>query len=122
MFQQPISATQLAQFSRVAGAFAGFGALVDVGLVHPFVQGHRMDTEIGGDLLDRHTGFAVASDADHVVTELLGVRPGHKDILPACPRRASQLRCHLFMQQTRILTPLLVSRDWNSLINTRIGP
>jgi hypothetical protein len=85
MFQQPISATQLAQFSRVAGAFAGFGALVDVGLVHPFVQGHRMDTEIGGDLLDRHTGFAVASDADHVVTELLGGKAwaqGHPSSLP----------------------------------------
>ncbi|WP_207549300.1 hypothetical protein, partial [Mycobacteroides abscessus] len=29
-----------------------------------------------------------------------GVRPGHKDILPAHPSRASQLRCHLFVQQT----------------------
>lgn len=59
-----------------------------------------MDPEIGSDLLDRHTGFAVARDADHVVAELLRVGPGHKNILPACPRRASQLRCHLFVQQT----------------------
>ncbi len=44
-----------------------------------------MDTEIGGDLLDRHTGFAVASDADHVVTELLGGKAwaqGHPSSLP----------------------------------------
>ena len=44
---------------------------------------------------------AVASDPDDVVTELLGIRPGHDDILPARPSRASQLRCHPFMQQTR---------------------
>ncbi|WP_131805671.1 DUF4192 family protein, partial [Mycobacteroides abscessus] len=31
-------------------------------------------------------------------------RPGHKDILPAHPSRASQLRCHLFVQQTQALS------------------
>jgi hypothetical protein len=58
-----------------------------------------VDTEIGGDLLDRHTVVAVASDPDDVVTELSGIRPGHNDILPAHPSWASQLRCHLFVQQ-----------------------
>ncbi|GCA98003.1 hypothetical protein NCCNTM_16380 [Mycolicibacterium sp. NCC-Tsukiji] len=60
-----------------------------------------MDTKIGGDLLDRHTIAAVAGDPDDIVAELAGVRPRHKDILPAHPSRASQLRCHLVVQQTR---------------------
>ncbi|QIV85338.1 hypothetical protein EXE63_15195 [Mycolicibacterium frederiksbergense] len=55
---------------------------------------------MSGDLFDRHTVIAVAGHADDIVTELTGVRPGHTDILPAHPSRASQLRCHLFVQQT----------------------
>ncbi|WP_309299376.1 DUF1326 domain-containing protein, partial [Mycobacterium kiyosense] len=35
-----------------------------------------------------------------VVAELAGVGPCHGDILPARPCWASQLRCHLFVQQT----------------------
>ncbi|QRZ07783.1 hypothetical protein JN086_05325, partial [Mycolicibacterium austroafricanum] len=42
----------------------------------------------------------VASDPDDVVAELAGVGPCHGDILPARPCWASQLRCHLFVQQT----------------------
>ncbi|MEF9469872.1 hypothetical protein M5F49_21480, partial [Mycobacteroides abscessus] len=42
-----------------------------------------------------------ASDPDDVVAELAGVGPCHGDILPARPCWASQLRCHLFVQQTR---------------------
>ena len=38
-----------------------------------------------GDLLERHTGIAVAGDPDDVVTELTGIRLGHSDILPARP-------------------------------------
>ena len=56
---------------------------------------------ISGDLLDRHTVIVVTSHPHNIVTELSGVRPGHKDILPAHPSRASQLRCHLFVQQTQ---------------------
>ncbi|BDE14803.1 hypothetical protein MKCMC460_36630 [Mycobacterium sp. 20KCMC460] len=59
-----------------------------------------MHSEIGGDLLDRYTVIAVASDPDDVVAELAGVGPCHGDILPARPCWASQLRCHLFVQQT----------------------
>jgi hypothetical protein len=58
--------------------------------------------EIGGDLLDRHTLVAVAGDPHNIVTKLLRVRPGHSDILPAHPPRASGLRCHPFAQQTLI--------------------
>src|SRR4029078_9652430 len=62
-----------------------------------------MHPEIGGDLLDRHTLFAVASDPHNVVAELLGIGPCHGDILPARPPWASDLRCHLSVQQTRML-------------------
>src|SRR3954471_12032173 len=59
-----------------------------------------MHPEITGDLLDRHPLFAVASDPHDVVAELLGIRPCHGDILPARPPWASDLRCHLSVQQT----------------------
>src|SRR6188472_4439096 len=59
-----------------------------------------MHPEISGDLLDRHTVFAVASDPHDVVAELLGIGPCHGDILPARPPWASDLRCHLSVQQT----------------------
>lgn len=49
----------------------------------------------------RHTIIAVASNPHDVVAELAGVGPGHKDIHPAHPPGASQLRCHLFVQQTQ---------------------
>ena len=62
-----------------------------------------MDTEIGRDLLDGHTVLAIAGDPHDVVAELLGIGPGHLDILSAHPSRASQLRCHLIVQQTRAI-------------------
>lgn len=61
-----------------------------------------MHPEIGGDLLDRHTVVAAAGDPDNIVTELLRIRPCHGDILPARPRWASDLGCHLFVQQTGV--------------------
>lgn len=44
-----------------------------------------MQTEIGGDLLERHTGIASASDPDDIVTELSGIGLGHVDILSGPP-------------------------------------
>ncbi|BEK85809.1 hypothetical protein NSK11_contig00178-0012 [Nocardia seriolae] len=58
-----------------------------------------MDSEIGGDLLQRHPGITVASYPDDIVTELTGIGLGHSDILPARPK-ASQIWCHLSMQQS----------------------
>ncbi|WP_373421211.1 replication initiator [Mycobacterium shigaense] len=55
-------------------------------------------------MLKRHTVVAVAGHAHHVVAELAGIGPCHGDILPACPRWASHLRCHLFVQQTQMAT------------------
>ncbi|WP_207550883.1 hypothetical protein, partial [Mycobacteroides abscessus] len=43
-------------------------------------------------------------------------RPGHKDILPAHPSRASQLRCHLFVQQTRVIVAHRIIR-LNGMVN-----
>jgi hypothetical protein len=36
---------------------------------------HAVDTEIGGDLLDRHTVITVAGDPHDIVAELAGIRP-----------------------------------------------
>ena len=44
-----------------------------------------MDSEVGGDLLDRHTVLAVAGDPHNIVTKLSGVGPWHNNILPARP-------------------------------------
>src|SRR5699024_6197194 len=62
-----------------------------------------MDTEVGGNLLERHTVFTILSDANNVVAELLGVGLGHNNILPGQPRRASQIRCHLLAHQPPLL-------------------
>jgi hypothetical protein len=102
LLQQTISATQLPQLRGLTGRAAGLGTVVDVGLAHPLRQGHRVHTEIGGDLLDGHTVVAVAGDPHDIVAELTGIRPCHSDILSACPPWASDLRCHLFVQQTRV--------------------
>src|SRR5690349_24393153 len=59
-----------------------------------------MHPEITGDLPDRHPVLAIAGDPHNVVAELLGIGPCHGDILPARPPWASDLRCHLFVQQT----------------------
>lgn len=70
------------------------------GAAYPLRQRHRVDTEVGGDLLDRHSRLTVPSDTDNVVAELLRVGLGHDGILPGQPHRASQIRCHLSVQQT----------------------
>ncbi|MGJ6127251.1 transposase [Mycolicibacterium sp. Y3] len=92
LLQQLDPPPRIPQLSRLTGALAGLGALIDISLAHPLVQGHRVHTEIRGDLLDRHAIIAVAGDPHDVVAELTGVRPRHTDILPAHPSRASQLR------------------------------
>ncbi|GAA4969321.1 hypothetical protein GCM10023225_09490 [Kineococcus glutinatus] len=43
-----------------------------------------MNTEVGGDLLQRHAGLTVPGDAHDVVAVLAGVGLGHSDILPGC--------------------------------------
>ena len=73
---------------------------IDIGATHPLLQCHRVDAEVSRDLLNRDTGLTATGDADHVVTELFRVRLRHDAILPGPPPRASQIRCHLTMQQT----------------------
>ncbi len=53
------------------------------------------NTGRGPKLMAGDTVIAIACDPDDIVAELAGVRPGHQDIPPARPSRASQLRCHL---------------------------
>lgn len=78
---------------------AAFSAARERG--EPLRQRHRVNPEVFRDLLDRHPGFAVLRDTHHVVAELLRVGLGHDGILPGPPSRASQIRCHLSVQQTR---------------------
>ena len=59
------------------------------------------DSEVLGNLSQRHARFTRTSNTDDVLAELLGVRLRRNNILPARPRRASQLRCHLSVQQSR---------------------
>ena len=59
-----------------------------------------MHPEIGSDLLKGDAVITVTRDPNDVVTELARIGFGHRDILPAHPGGVSQLRCHLFMQQT----------------------
>lgn len=58
-----------------------------------------MDPEISGDPLDSDALLAATSDPDHVLTKLPGIRLGMANILPDPPHRASQIRCHLPVQQ-----------------------
>ena len=53
--------------------------------MEPLLQRHRVNTEVFRDLLDRHSGLAVLSDANDVVTELARVGLGHSNILPGRP-------------------------------------
>ncbi|BCK56256.1 hypothetical protein [Nocardia wallacei] len=57
-----------------------------------------MNTEISGDLLQRHPVLTVTGNPDHIVTELLRVRLGHVNILPGPPSGKPD-RCHLSVQQ-----------------------
>jgi hypothetical protein len=54
-----------------------------------------------------------ATDSHDVVAKLAGIGLGHRDILPAHPNGASQLRCHLFVHQTHCKPRLLTGRIGN---------
>jgi hypothetical protein len=62
-----------------------------------------MQIEIGGDLLERHTGIASESVPDVVVSELLGRGLGHVDIRSDPPPLASQISCHHITPQSPTL-------------------
>ncbi|MHA7862085.1 primase C-terminal domain-containing protein [Tessaracoccus sp. Y36] len=51
-----------------------------------------MDSEVFGDLFDRHSGFTVPSDTNDVVAELVRVGLGHDGILPDLPHSWGQAR------------------------------
>ena len=100
LLQESDPFARLAQLGGLRPRLAGLRTRVDVSATQPLLQRHRMDTEVLRDLLDRHSGIAILSDANDVVTELTRVGLGHSNILPGSPRRASQIRCHLLVQQS----------------------
>ena len=59
-----------------------------------------MNPEIPRDLRQRNIGVTVQSNPHHIIAELSGKRLRHDDILPGQPPRASQISCHLPVQQT----------------------
>ena len=66
LFQELDPPTRFAQLGVVVGAGPGPSAGIDVGLAHPLRQGHDVDAEVGGDLLQGHAGVAALGDADDV--------------------------------------------------------
>ena len=64
LLQQAHTTLGLPQFLGRRGGRARLDPGFYVGLANPLVQGHRVDPEVGGDLLERHTLFAVLGDAD----------------------------------------------------------
>ncbi|GEM_PF-5222411 len=58
-------------------------AAINSGKPQPLRQRHCMNPEIIRDRLERHPRIALASDTNNIVTELLGIRLGHVNILPA---------------------------------------
>src|ERR1051326_8442710 len=83
LLQQPDPLTGLPQLLGLAATNVGSAAIVDLGQAQPVEQGHRVHTEVLGDLLDRHPRLTVAGNPNHIVTELARVGLGHSDILPA---------------------------------------
>jgi hypothetical protein len=83
LFKETVPATQLAHLSRFVGRLTGTSAFLDIGLAQPVLQRRFADTEVNGDLLERDTALAAASNRDDVLAELSGIGTGHDDILPA---------------------------------------
>ena len=81
---------------RIGAGLAGFGSVVDRGALQPLLHRHRVNAEVFRDLLDRDFGFAVAGDAQDVVTEFggigLGTMPSFQAALPGKPDQMSPIR------------------------------
>ena len=65
------------------GPAKNLGRFNDGGALQPLLQGHRVNTEIFRDLLDRHIRLTASRNMHHVVTELSGIRLRHNNIHPA---------------------------------------
>lgn len=73
------------QFRVLLARRSGLGPVVDIRPPHPLPQRHRVDTEVSGHLLDRHTRTAIPRDPHDVLAELFRIGLGHSDILPTRP-------------------------------------
>src|SRR5690625_1750108 len=68
-----------------------------------------MDAEVFGNLDQRDTSITIQRDSDNIIAELFGKWGGHRFILPD-QRAASQIKCHLFVQQALIARCVYVRR------------
>lgn len=68
LLQQLDPLTRLGKRRWLGARFCGRGAFIGSGFAEPFLQRHRMNAELCGDMLDRHTGPAVQSDPYSLVT------------------------------------------------------
>src|SRR3954471_3923999 len=85
LLQQLDPPTRFPKLGALLAGRSGLGPVVNVRATHPLPQRHRMDSEVGGHLLDRHTRPAVPGDPHDVLAELFRIRLGHSDILPTRP-------------------------------------
>jgi hypothetical protein len=75
LFQQLAPPPRLALLDRLTTRHTRPGTLgtfVSLGLTQPFEQRDRMDPEVLGDLRDRHSGLAAASNPNDIVTNSRG--------------------------------------------------
>ena len=110
LLEQSHPALELPVLPGLRGRGPGLDPGFHIGLTHPLRQCHRVDPKIGGDLLDRHAVLAGPSHANDIVTELLGVRFGHNNILPGSPT-ASHIRCHLPAHQPPVWPRAMKARS-----------
>ncbi|WP_246124149.1 hypothetical protein [Nocardia bhagyanarayanae] len=85
LLEQPDPAAGIAQLGGLAARSPRLVPIIDIGLADPFRQRHRMDPEIGRDLLQRDSLVPVAGDPHDVIAKLFRIRLGHCDILSDLP-------------------------------------
>jgi hypothetical protein len=85
LLEQTDPLAQLAVLGGLGRSDAGTVTGINSCLAEPLRQRHRVDPEIGGDLLEGRALRPAAGHLHDIVAELLRVRPGHRDILPGPP-------------------------------------
>lgn len=77
--------TRFPQFRALLAGHPRPGPVLDVRPTHPLPQRHRVRSEAGGHLPDRHTRAAVSRDSHDVLSELFRIGLWQSDILPTRP-------------------------------------
>ena len=100
LLQETVALAQLPHLLALRAGHSGLLATFDAGFAKPLVQSADVHAEVFRDLRERDIRFTGLRHTNDIVAELLGKRLGHDDILPGQPLWASQLRCHLSVQQS----------------------